>query len=79
MNDDGNEINRVGRIVAGFPLAGELVSPQGIAAANDGTLYWADSDGTFGNVTAVSLSVESGRVGDTRLQSGVAVGGEVNG
>jgi hypothetical protein len=78
FDDEGNEINRVGRIVAGFPLAGEVVRPQGVAAASDGTIYWADSDGSFGNVTAASLAVEIGRVGGTKLTSGVEVEGTLD-
>jgi hypothetical protein len=75
FDSEGNEINRVGRIVAGFPLAGEVVRPQGVAAASDGTIFWADSDGSFGNITAASLGVEIGRVGGTKLTSGVEVEG----
>jgi hypothetical protein len=75
FDSEGNEINRVGRIVAGFPLAGEVVRPQGVAATPDGTIFWADSDGSFGNVTAASLAVEIGRVGGTKLTSGVEVEG----
>ncbi|MDQ7027809.1 MAG: hypothetical protein Q9P44_19885 [Anaerolineae bacterium] len=78
FDDDGNEINRVGRIVAGFPSAGELVRPQGVAAAVGGTIFWADSDGGFGNVTAASLGVEAGRVGGTKLTAGIAVEGTLN-
>lgn len=78
FDDSGNEINRLGRIVAGFPNAGELVRPQGVAAASDGTIFWADSDGSFGNVTAASLGVEIGRVGGTKLTSGIAVEGTLD-
>lgn len=70
--------NRIGRIVPGFPLPGELVSPQGVAVDAQGTVYWADSDGVFGNVTAMSLAVQPGRVGRMQLRAGLPVGGTLD-
>ncbi len=64
---DGTELERVGRVVANFPLPGEVVSPRGLAMHADGTLYWADSDSQFGSLTAASRSVQSGRIGETSL------------
>lgn len=64
---EGNERDRLGRLVANFPLPGELVEPRGLAVNPDGTLYWADSDGQFGNITAMSQEVQQGRVGATAL------------
>lgn len=73
----GAIVNRIGRIVANFPQAGEVVNPRGLYYSQDGTLYWADSDGTFGNVTAVSQRVSSGRVGSSQLVPGLAVQGSL--
>jgi sugar lactone lactonase YvrE len=75
----GKEIYQLGRVVETEPQAGELFQPHGIASSSDGTIYWADSDGTFGNVTAMSLSVESGRVGSTNLLNGIEVQGLLEG
>ncbi|MGJ3240967.1 MAG: hypothetical protein ACFE0Q_19820 [Anaerolineae bacterium] len=71
----GNEINRVGTLTDGEPQAGELNLPQGIASRLDGTLYVADSDGSYGNITALSLNVETGRFGTSNLRAGVPVEG----
>ena len=77
-NSDGMEIDRLGRIVPALPLAGEIVSPADVAVALDSTIYWADSDGSFGNTTAISLQIEGGRVGATTLFSGVPVQGALS-
>ncbi|NWG17795.1 MAG: pre-peptidase C-terminal domain-containing protein [Chloroflexi bacterium] len=75
---DGAVEGGVGRIVATSPLPGEVVSPRGLAAAPDGTVYIADSDGTFGAITAMSLRVEAGRVGLKALTLGVQAQGTLN-
>lgn len=75
FDSSGNEINQLGRVVDTEPQAGELFRPSGLATDANGTIYWADSDGTFGNVTAMSLSVEEGRVGSSNLTSGVEAQG----
>lgn len=75
VDASGVVIDRVGRVVPGFPLAGELVSPTGVVVDAAGTVYWADSDGTFGAITAMSTRVETGRVGATQLVPGVPVQG----
>ncbi len=74
-NADGEEIERLGRIVPNFPLAGEFVSPVAVTAGTDGALYIADSDGTFGAITAMSTQVTPDRVGSTDLTLGLAVQG----
>lgn len=72
---DGEFVAQVGRVVPGFPLPGEFVSPKGIAAGSDGTLYIADGDGTFGAVTAMSTGVASDRLGSTTLTPGLEAQG----
>jgi hypothetical protein len=78
VDSAGNPINGLGRVVANFPMAGEFVSPQGIAIGDDGTIYVTDSDGTFGSVTAMNTRVAAGRVGLAQLIPGVAVQGTLN-
>jgi len=73
---NGAVIGRAGRIAAGFPIAGEVVSPRGVAVSADGTVYLADSDGTFGAVTAFVRA--SGRTTGTALDMDVAVMGFLN-
>lgn len=75
---EGLVVNQVGRIVANYPLPGEIVNPRGVVSTTDGTLYIADSDGTFGAITAMSTQVMQGRVGDTLLIPGVVVQGTLN-
>lgn len=77
LTPTGEFVAQVGRIVANYPLAGELVSPRGIATAN-GTLYVVDSDDSFGAVTAFSTTVTAGRVGSTILLPGVIVQGTLD-
>lgn len=71
----GAEINRIGQPVDDVPRPGELFNPHGLAVDAEGTVFWADSDGTFGNVTAMSLAVEAGRVGLSALRPGLEVQG----
>lgn len=78
LNAQGEEIERLGRIVPNFPLAGEFVSPVAVTIAPDGTLYIADSDGTFGAVTAMSTAVAPGRIGGTTLALGLGVQGTLS-
>jgi hypothetical protein len=78
VNSNGEEVERLGRLVANFPLPGEVVSPVSVTVSADGTIYWADSDGTFGAVTAMSTRVESGRIGATTLELDVAVQGTLS-
>jgi len=75
FDNAGTLVNRVGQIADDVPAAGELFNPQGVAVDEDGTLYWTDSDGRFGNVTAMSLAVERGRVGSMNLIPGRVVEG----
>jgi len=75
IDSSGAEVNRLGRIVASYPLPGEVVSPRGITVGDDSTIFVADSDGTFGMVTAFSRDVATGRVGGTVLVLGVPVQG----
>jgi len=67
VNSGGQVVNRLGRIVPIFPLSGEVVSPDGVAVDPNGTIYSADSDGTFGALTAFSATAISGRSGSTLL------------
>lgn len=78
LNAQGEEIDRPGRIVPSFPLAGEFVSPGSAAVGTDGTLYFVDSDGSFGAVTAMSRQVARGRIGATALALNLAVQGTLD-
>lgn len=75
LDAEGSFVAQPGLIVAGFPLPGEFVAPVGVAANADGTLYVADSDGTFGAVTAMSASVTADRLGSAALTPGLEVQG----
>lgn len=79
VGPDGEPAAALGRIVANYPLPGEVVSPRGVAVGPDGTVYIADSDGAFGAVTALSTRVQAGRIGAARLVPGAVVQGALNG
>lgn len=78
LDSAGVVTDQLGRIVANYPLPGEMVSPRGVVRAPDGTLYIADSDGSFGAITAMNTQVMEGRVGATLLIPGVVVQGTLN-
>ncbi|MBZ0282201.1 MAG: hypothetical protein K8L97_15780 [Anaerolineae bacterium] len=78
LDAQGIVVDQLGRIVANYPLPGEMVSPRGLANAPDGMLYIADSDGSFGAITAMNTRVMEGRVGATLLIPGVVVQGALN-
>jgi hypothetical protein len=78
FDGEGEIINRIGRIVVAYPLAGELVAPRALYFGEDGTLYWVDSDGSFGAINAVSPRIEAGRVGTTTLTTGNIRQGTLN-
>jgi sugar lactone lactonase YvrE len=78
ISPDGEQVESLGRIVANFPLPGEFVHPNGVAVGADGSIYIADSDGSFGSITAMNTRVATGRVGSTVLIPGVAVQGTLN-
>jgi len=78
LNSEGEEIGRPGRLVPNFPLPGEMVSPMGAVAAPDGTLYFIDSDGSFGAITAMRAGLPADRVGATELELNKAVQGAFN-
>jgi len=72
---NGDLINQITAPVDNFPEAGETLFPSGVVVSSDDTIYFVDGDGSFGNITAMSLSVEVGRVGSTNLSSGNVVEG----
>lgn len=78
FSPEGQMTDSIGRIVINSPLPGDFVSPQTVAVGADGTVYIADSDGTFGAITAMSTRVQAGRVGSTALLPGVQVQGTLN-
>lgn len=78
LDSDGEEVDRPGRIVPNFPLPGEMVSPMGAAVGDDGTLYFIDSDGSFGAITAMRAGLPADRIGATELQLNQAVHGRLN-
>jgi hypothetical protein len=55
-----------------------MASPGGVVVDADGTLYFVDSDGTFGAITAMRAGIAPGRVGETNLKPGVAVQGTLD-
>ena len=76
LNAAGDELYRPGEAATlDVPFPGELLNPADVTVDNTGTIYWTDSDGFYGNVTAMSLSVEGNRRGSSTLQSGVSVFG----
>lgn len=75
---DGEISGQIGRIVLISPLPGDFVHPKAVAVGQDDTIYIADSDGTFGSVTAMSTRVQTGRMGSTALVPGVEVRGTLN-
>jgi sugar lactone lactonase YvrE len=78
LSADGEVLAQPTFIVPAFPLPGEVVAPVGVASAPDGRLFFADSDGTFGAVTAMSTTVAPGRIGAAELVVGQAVQGQLN-
>jgi len=78
LDADGVPLAQPGRIVPAFPFPGEIVRPAGLAAGPEGALYAADSDGTFGAVTAFSTAIAAGRVGTTALTPGLAARGTLD-
>lgn len=77
LDANGQDIARPGRIVPSLPLPGEMVRPGGLVAANE-TLFFIDSDGAFGAVTAMSPEVGAGRIGSTRLTLNLSVQGSLD-
>ncbi|MBZ0300957.1 MAG: pre-peptidase C-terminal domain-containing protein [Anaerolineae bacterium] len=75
LTSQGDLIDQPGSIVPNFPLPGEMVSPIGVAVDNQGRLYFADSDGTFGAITAMSTGVAPDRMGSPNLIPGLGVQG----
>jgi hypothetical protein len=78
LDSSGEEVDRLGRIVPNFPLPGEMVSPMGTVVGADGTLYFIDSDGSFGAITAMRAGLPADRIGASELQLNQAVQGRFN-
>lgn len=78
LDSNGEEVGRPGRIVPNFPLPGEMVSPRGVVVSPNGTLYFIDSDGSFGSITAMRAGLPADRVGSTELQLNQTVQGTFN-
>jgi hypothetical protein len=75
---EGEFVDQPGSIVPNFPLPGEMVAPVGITVDPEGNLYFADSDGTFGAITAMSTAIAPNRLGSTNLVVGLGVQGILN-
>jgi serine protease Do len=78
MSAEGVVIDQPGTLVSDSPLPGELVMPVGVAVDATGSLYVADSDGTFGAITAMHSNVAPDRVGSASLIPGRAVQGALS-
>lgn len=78
LTPDGEFVDQPGSIVPHSPLPGELVAPRGVAADAQGGLYFADSDGTFGAITAMSLAADPTRLGTTSLIPDLSVQGALD-
>ncbi|MBC7811429.1 MAG: pre-peptidase C-terminal domain-containing protein, partial [Burkholderiales bacterium] len=78
VNMSGAQLDRLGRIVANFPLAGEVVHPRGVAVGADDAIYWADSDSTFGAVTAMGVRPAVEQTSAGRLTPGEDAVGLLN-
>ncbi len=78
VDNQGTLIDQPVQLVSEIPQPGQVVSPTGIAIGPDGTLYYADSDGRFGAVTAISTSVPQGRIGTVALTYDLSVQGDLN-
>jgi DNA-binding beta-propeller fold protein YncE len=78
LNSNGEVVDRLGRIVANYPLAGEVVNPRGVAIGPEGMIYWVDSDGQFGAVTAMGTESDAVRANDSSLVLDVPVQGQVS-
>lgn len=75
LTPDGEFVNQPGSLVPNFPLPGEMVAPKGVAVDTAGHLYFADSDGTFGAITAMSTEIQPDRLGSMTLMAGLGVQG----
>jgi len=75
LTPEGDLIDQPGILVPDFPLPGELVLPVGVAVDPQGNLYFADSDGTFGAITAMSTTIDPDRLGSAELAAGLSVQG----
>lgn len=78
VTSEGELVDQPGSIVPAFPLPGEMVAPVGVTADAQGRLYFADSDGSFGAVTAMSTQVAPDRLGSASLMPGLGVQGIVS-
>lgn len=78
LTAEGEFVSQPGVLVPNSPLPGEIVAPGGVAVDAAGRLYIADSDGTFGAITAMSTSVAPNRLGSMTLTPGLGVQGVIN-
>lgn len=67
LDMSGAVTGTVGAPVDDIPLPGEVGLPVGVAVDAAGTIFVADSDGTFGAISALSTEVDPNRVGAVEL------------
>ncbi len=78
IDNQANVLDQPVMLVSEVPQPGQVVSPVGVAVGPDGTIYYADSDGRFGAVTAISTNVAEGRIGTTELTPDLSVQGDLS-
>ncbi|MBZ0292272.1 MAG: hypothetical protein K8L99_06860 [Anaerolineae bacterium] len=78
IDQQGNFIDQPGTLVDDTPQGAEMVFPTGLAVSPDGTIYFADSDGEFGAVVALSTIVPEGQIGGTELMINTSVQGTLD-
>jgi sugar lactone lactonase YvrE len=78
ISPQDDSVSTIGQVVPNAPGPGDFVNPRGIQVGTDGTLYISDSDGSFGAITAMSTSIEPGRIGGRTLVAEIPVRGVLN-
>ncbi len=64
---NGDFLTQVGTIVEALPGAGQVVAPSAVVVDQDNMLYFVDSDGFFGAISAMSPGIPQDRLGAEAL------------
>lgn len=78
VDQQGNFIEQPGVLVNDNPQGSDMVFPTGLAISPDGVIYFADSNGEFGAVVALSTNVPAGQIGSTELTLNASVQGNLD-